>query len=89
MGRKLIEITKDAHAALSRLAERTHLSKKDILSLAVVKLERWDGITQSLVFETAPVEALASDAFWKEAEAVLIAGIRRCRDKHIKTPANG
>lgn len=81
--RHVVEISSEANALLNAMVSRTLRSRKDLVSMTVIKVSAWDGITQGLILDTVPKEAVASEVFWREAEEKLIQGLRRCREKYM------
>ena len=80
--RYMIELAPEVNKIVSRLSRETGRTKKEIISIAVLRLEQWGEDIAALVYESAPPSMLRSEAFWNSVRSQLEAGVRRCEEKY-------
>ena len=80
--RHMIEVTKEAGEIVDRMAKKTGVSKKDIVSRAILSIDGWGSELATLVYGLAPDELLASKLYWDTIREKLERGVRRCEEKY-------
>lgn len=80
--RHTIELTPEAARIIEDMHARTGRSRKDLASIAMLKMHAWGPSIEALVYDATPPALLASDAFWESIRENLLRGIERCREKY-------